>query len=254
MSPAPEGSTSPTAPAEASPSPEATAEASPSPTEPTATTEPSPSPEARSAATLPVLCRDAWDAAAPRPGGRGHTIRQITVHHSAAVLGDNRRAPDRLRQHQRYHQDTQGWIDIAYHYGVDRHGNVYELRDTALAGDTGTDYDPAGHLLLLAEGNFDEEQPTDAQLWTLADLAAAGIERHGLGGDLATVVSGHRDHASTSCPGAALYARLDELRAAVRDALDAGGVDLRAWCGSGADAHVADIRAGRDAPRGRAHG
>lgn len=196
-----------------------------------------------------MLCRDAWGAAAPRAGGRAHAIERITIHHSAAVLGDNRRAPDRIRQHQRYHQESRGWIDIAYHYGVDRNGNVYELRDTGLAGDTGTNYDPAGHLLLLAEGNFDEEQPTDAQLVTLADLAAAGIGRHGLRGELASVVSGHRDHASTSCPGASLYARMDDVRTEIRAALDAGGVELRPWCGDGADAQVADIRAGRDEPR-----
>jgi hypothetical protein len=192
-----------------------------------------------------VLCRDAWEAAAPRDGGQPHRIRRITVHHSAVVLGDNRKAPDRVRQHQRFHQDSRGWIDIAYHYGVDRNGHVYELRDPGLAGDTGTNYDPAGHLLLLAEGDFDREQPTDAQLTSVARLAAAGIGRYGLEGDLGTVVSGHRDHASTSCPGASLYAQLDELRTAVQRELDAGGVDLRPWCGADARARVEDIRAGR---------
>lgn len=211
---------------------------------PEAPAEPSPEPTAERA-TVAVLCRAAWDAAPARDGGTSHRVRRITVHHSAVVLGDNRKAPDRIRQHQRFHQDSRGWIDIAYHYGVDRNGHVYELRDVGLAGDTGTNYDPAGHLLLLAEGDFDQEQPTDAQLMTLARLAAAGIGRHGLDGDLGTVVSGHRDHASTSCPGAALYARLGDLRDAVRRELDAGGVDLRSWCGDGANARVDDIRAGR---------
>ena len=57
-----------------------------------------------------------------RPGGTPHTITRMTIHHSAVVLGDNRNAPGRLRQHQQYHQDEQGWIDIAYHVGVDRTG------------------------------------------------------------------------------------------------------------------------------------
>ena len=38
------------------------------------------------------------------------------------------------------------FIDIAYHIGVDRDGNLYELRDTAIAGDTDTKYDPTGHF------------------------------------------------------------------------------------------------------------
>ena len=46
----------------------------------------------------------------------------MTLHHEAVVLGDNRNAPGRLRQDQRYHQDQKGWVDIAYHVGIDRDG------------------------------------------------------------------------------------------------------------------------------------
>ena len=75
----------------------------------------------------------------------------MTLHHEAVVLGDNRNAPERLRKDQRYHQDQHGWIDIAYHVGVDRNGNLYELRSTEIAGDTATDYDTTGHFLVLCE-------------------------------------------------------------------------------------------------------
>src|SRR6478735_10072095 len=85
-----------------------------------------------------VLCRDAWGARPPRPGGTPNTPVRLTVHHTEVVLGDNANAPERLRQHQRYHQDTQGWIDIAYHYSVDRNGNIYQLRNPHLVGDTAT--------------------------------------------------------------------------------------------------------------------
>ena len=54
----------------------------------------------------------------------------MTLHHTAVVLGDNSNAPARLRQHQRYHQNDRGWIDIAYHVSVDRNGNIYEARGT----------------------------------------------------------------------------------------------------------------------------
>ena len=88
----------------------------------------------------------------------------MTLHHEAVVLGDNRNALARLRQDQRYHQDQHGWIDIAYHVGVDRNGNVYELRSTEIAGDTATDYDTTGHFLVLCEGDFDQEAVSEAQL------------------------------------------------------------------------------------------
>ncbi len=85
----------------------------------------------------------------------------MTLHHSAVPLVDNRIIADRLRQHQRYHQDQHGWIDIAYHIGIDRDGNIFELRTPEVAGDTATDYDPAGHFLVLCEGDFDRETVPD---------------------------------------------------------------------------------------------
>ncbi|HEY2199678.1 MAG TPA: N-acetylmuramoyl-L-alanine amidase, partial [Mycobacterium sp.] len=111
-----------------------------------------------------LICRDAWGARPPRPGGKRHTITRMTLHHEAVILGDNRNAPDRLRKDQRYHQDQHGWIDIAYHVGVDRNGNLYELRSTEIAGDTATDYDTTGHFLVLCEGDFDQEAVSEAQL------------------------------------------------------------------------------------------
>ena len=62
----------------------------------------------------------------------------MTIHHTGVVLGDNRNAPARLRQHQQLHQNDRGWIDIAYHVGIDRNGNIYELRDPGIKGDTAT--------------------------------------------------------------------------------------------------------------------
>ena len=88
---------------------------------------PAPAPEpvvtpAPIAASAAVICRDAWGARESLPGGVRHTITRMTLHHTAAVLGDNRNAPGRLRQHQRLHQDERGWVDIAYHVGIDRNG------------------------------------------------------------------------------------------------------------------------------------
>lgn len=76
-----------------------------------------------------MLCRSAWGARPARAGGRPHTIDQMTLHHSAVALPDNRQIIARLQQHQRYHQDDKGWVDIAYHVAVDRRGNIFQLRD-----------------------------------------------------------------------------------------------------------------------------
>lgn len=154
------------------------------------------------------MCRDEWGARPALAGGRAHTITRLTVHHSAVVLDDGDDPTAHLRSYQALHQDTNGWIDIAYHVAVDRAGTAYELRDPGLAGDTNTDYDPAGHFLVLAIGNFEVQDPTEAQLAGVARVLRWGEQTFGAALD---TTSGHRDHAATACPGQALYAAIDDL-------------------------------------------
>ena len=190
-----------------------------------------------------MLCRDAWGARPARAGGTPHTITRMTIHHTAVVLGDNRNAPARLRQHQRYHQDAHGWIDIAYHIGVDRNGNIYELRTPDLAGDTATSYDPTGHFLVVCEGDFDQEAVTEAQLHGAALAFAWAAQNFGIATD---TLAGHRDFTATACPGANLYAHVSsgDLKRRIDDLLAAGTVDLQRVCGPDAAAIVAAIEAG----------
>jgi hypothetical protein len=200
-------------------------------------------PPAASASSVSMICRDAWGAQPARPGGKPHTVTRMTLHHEAVVLGDNRDAPARLRQDQRYHQQQQGWIDIAYHIGVDRNGNIYQLRSPEIAGDTATDYNTVGHFLVLCEGDFDKETVPEAQLHSTA-LAFAWASQHF--GVATSTLAGHRDVAQTSCPGANLYAHLSsgDLRRRVDEVLAAGPVDLQLFCGPDAAARVAAIESG----------
>ena len=212
------------------------------PTEPDAG--PAPEPEAEHAAPplrVEVICRDALGLSATVDTGETHRLERVTLHHTAAELGANHHAPARLRGHQRYHLD-QGWPDIAYHYAVDLRGNVYELRDPGQAGDTFTEYDPMGHLLVVCEGNYDIEQPSDAMLEGVAALLAAAATTHGV--DPATL-TGHRDHASgLTCPGDALQVRLPELRTAAAGKQAGGPTELITLCGDDANGRVARIEAG----------
>jgi N-acetylmuramoyl-L-alanine amidase len=197
------------------------------------------------AASDMLLCRDSWGARPPLAGGTPHTLNRMTIHHTAVVLGDNSNAPARLRQHQRYHQQSQGWIDIAYHMSVDRHGNIYQLRSPGLVGDTATSYDPTGHFLVVCEGNFDEEQVTEQQLNGAAVAFAWAAQQF----DIATdTLGGHRDASpDTACPGASLYAHVTsgDLKRRIDDIVAAGPVDLRTICGPEAATIVSDIEAGR---------
>ncbi|WP_343708785.1 N-acetylmuramoyl-L-alanine amidase [Mycobacterium sp.] len=196
-----------------------------------------------SATSALLLCREAWGARPARPGGKRHTITRMTLHHEAVLLGDNRNAPGRLRKDQLYHQDQKGWIDIAYHVGVDRNGNLYELRSTELAGDTATDYDTTGHFLVLCEGDFDKEAVSEAQLQGTALAFAWAAQNFHLKTD---TLAGHRDFAQTSCPGANLYSHLSsgDLKRRIDVLLATGGVNLERFCGPDAAARVAAIEVG----------
>lgn len=169
-----------------------------------------------------ILPRAAWGARPPLPGGNEHTITRMTVHHSAVALPDNRGITARLRQHQRYHMDDKGWIDIAYHYAVDRNGNIFTLRDTAIAGDTATNYDTTGHFLVLCEGDFDQEQVSEAQLNGAALIFAWAAQRFGITTD--TLASHKEVTPVTSCPGASLEAHMTsgDLKARIDDTIATG--------------------------------
>ena len=196
------------------------------------------------AASQVLLCRDAWGARPPHPGGRPHTITRMTIHHTAVVLGDNSNITSRLRQHQRYHQDDKGWVDIAYHVGVDRDGNIFELRRTAIAGDTATNYDTTGHFLVVCEGNFDEEPVSEAQLNGAALAFAWATQEFGITSN--TLASHRQVAAATSCPGADLQAHVasGDLRRRIDDLVATGPVELQPVCGPQAADVVAAIESG----------
>jgi hypothetical protein len=136
-----------------------------------------------------------------------------------------------------------GWPDIAYHVGVDRNGNIYELRDPTIAGNTATTYKPDGHLLILCEGNFDEESVTEDLLAGVALASAWGVKRYSIPPDR---IASHRKFAATSCPGANLYGPIESgsVKRRVEDLLAAGAGDLEVLCGPAAEAKVAAIEAG----------
>jgi N-acetylmuramoyl-L-alanine amidase-like protein len=194
--------------------------------------------------TIQIICRAAWGARKSRGKFVHHTVKRLTVHHSAMVLRDNRKAPQRFRDHQILHL-KKGWPDIAYHILIDRHGNVYRGRPSWARGDTATHYDPTGHLLVLCEGNFERQQIPDAQVDALVDVLAWAAERFGVS---TRTIHGHRDYAATACPGTDLYAMIKSgvIRKRVKRRIALGGVELSGLCGSAGLRRVRDIENGRD--------
>ncbi len=152
--------------------------------------------------TVTLLPRQAWGALPPEPGMTDHDISRITIHHAGTATGTV--GPAQFRGWQAHHLSL-GWPDLAYHYIVGRDGTLWEGRSWTKAGDTDTDYDPFGHLLVVVEGFFEVDVPTAGQLETLARIVAYGAGRFDVP---VTEITGHRDHAATTCPGENLYVHI----------------------------------------------
>jgi hypothetical protein len=120
---------------------------------------------------------------------------------------------------------------------------IYEARPADTVGDTATGYDPTGHLLVACEGDFDRQAVPDAQLASLVDVLAWAAVTYDI--DPSTI-TGHRDWASTACPGGDLYGRIADgsLAGAVTGALAEGGATMNLWCGPDAAAFVTAIERG----------
>lgn len=164
--------------------------------------------------------------------------RFMTFHHaagfSASTLSEGR---EQVRRIQDFHQNGRGWSDIGYQFVLDRSGNLYQGRpfyrnDTAFAdgpplalgahvGGSNT-----GNIGLCVLGcyhppegpNCEQTLPAAAQD-SLVHAFAFFSERYGVP---TASLRGHRDFASTACPGDNNYALLPEIRGRVDDALQFG--------------------------------
>lgn len=134
-------------------------------------------------------------------------ITHITLHHQGEIWQDGTDPAAYLRRLQQWSRLTKRWADIPYHYVIAPDGRVFTARPLAQAGDTNTEYDPRGHALLMLVGNFEEQQPTPAQLESAVALSAWLAATHGLGLD---AIASHKDFSrQTVCPGRNLYAYLE---------------------------------------------
>jgi hypothetical protein len=192
--------------------------------------------------SVELLRRSAWGARPASGPFARHQIRHITIHHSGVILRDNRKAPAQLRAFQADHQ-ARGWPDIAYHLLIDRHGNVYQGRPMWAVGDTNTSYDPRGHLLVMALGNFEEQTVSAAQFSAMIGVLAWGSSRFGVA---PAAIRGHRAYAATLCPGADLRRLIYNGTVRRRVRRRRGHVRLRALTVSAGKTRVQRIENGTD--------
>lgn len=166
-----------------------------------------------------VRGREAWNAAPPVQPYVPQTPKGVSLHHTGAYWSGRPGPEQYLRNIQHFHTGPEReWEDIAYHYLVDLDGVIWAGRPPTVRGNPSIYYDPTGLVLISFLGDFTSQQPTDTQLNSSAETAAWLMKKYNIP---ATALTGHRDHAPTSCPGDNLYRCLQDgsFPARVRDAL-----------------------------------
>ncbi|ADP69946.1 N-acetylmuramoyl-L-alanine amidase family 2 [Rhodomicrobium vannielii ATCC 17100] len=105
------------------------------------------------------------------------------------------------------------WGDVPYHYYIDVSGRIGEGRDLSFAGDSVTALDNEDRIQVAVEGDFEREQPSQAEAESLTRLVTWLAASYGIP---ASAISGHGDFDQTNCPGKNLKPILEEIREAVR--------------------------------------
>jgi len=147
--------------------------------------------------------RTVWQAAEPKPY-KTHVPVRITVHHEGTRLEKTADAAKKIKNIQSWGMGKdRNWTDVPYHYFIAPDGTVYEGRNPNTVGETNTEYDPTGHLLICCLGNYEEQEFTAEQLDALTRLIAWACTQYNISYE---TIASHRDYSKqTTCPGRNLY-------------------------------------------------
>ncbi|XP_030748585.1 peptidoglycan-recognition protein 2-like [Sitophilus oryzae] len=168
-------------------------------------------------ATCPaILKRAEWGA---RPALSTSLLRQepapfVLVHHSDTPQCINEVAcKTRLHGIQNYHMDQKGWDDIGYNFMIGGDGTIFEGRGWGLTGAHAVKYNSLSIGICLL-GNFQETNPSAAQLMALESLIECGVKEEKIHGQYRLM--GHRQVSATACPGNKLFRVLSHMPNFVR--------------------------------------
>jgi uncharacterized lipoprotein YddW (UPF0748 family) len=159
-------------------------------------------------AALKIIPRSGWNAAAAKPF-RSHTPVRITIHHEGTRFDSAKDAAKHIRNVQTWGMGPErNWADIPYHFLIAPDGTIYEGRDVNTVGETATEYDPSGHLLITCLGNLNEQSVPAKQLEALQKMIAYACKKYNISPE---TIASHKDYSEkTECPGKHLYQYLQD--------------------------------------------
>ncbi len=150
-----------------------------------------------------IVSRKAWNAVEPKPF-KTQIPERITIHHEGEYFSPDSNAAKFIKKVQVWGMsEARNWSDIPYHFLIGLDGTIYEGRNVFTTGETATEYDPSGHLLISCIGNFEVQDVPEAQLNSLINLIAYCCKKYDISPDS---IASHRDYSKiTVCPGENLY-------------------------------------------------
>jgi len=163
-------------------------------------------------ADMDILRRDAWTQILPRTWllRQATEFEKITVHHvgksknfDIAKKSVVRDLDGVLNEHM-----DRSYGDIGYHFIVDYAGRLWEGRSLAFEGAHVSGQNDR-NIGIVCLGNFDVQQPSEAQLITVEQIISVLREHYGIKQNR---VFGHCDLGPSACPGEHLYPRIIKLR------------------------------------------
>lgn len=150
-----------------------------------------------------ILPRSDWNALDPKLY-KEHIPVRITVHHEGTRFDKSGDPAQKIHNIQVWGMGPdRNWADIPYHFLIAPDGRIYEGRNVFTVGETNTEYDPTGHLLITCLGNYEEQEVSQETLNSLKKMIRYASTRYQIPVDSLRT---HKDYSKqTNCPGKNLY-------------------------------------------------
>jgi N-acetyl-anhydromuramyl-L-alanine amidase AmpD len=167
---------------------------------------------------LAVTKREDWNANKPVMEMKPHKPQYITIHHTGMPQKPELSVEEKLQALQNFSQKDspmadgsikKAWPDVPYHFYIATNGEIAEGRDINFQGDSNTNYDLEGHVLIVVEGDFNKEKVLPQQWESLKELVSYISSEYNISRE---TISGHKDQAETTCPGQDLYQKITQLK------------------------------------------
>ncbi len=172
-----------------------------------------------------IVTREEWGAEPPKYSYSNHPyIDKLTLHHAACCSAENlAEGKSQVRWIQDFHQNGRGWNDIAYHFLVDRGGNIYQGRPETVIGSHvgGANTGNIGVCLLGCyhppeENCFQTMTPESREsIMQLFGWISDAYQQN------PASLLGHRDYfGNTACPGDNVWYELPSIRIDIVDYIE----------------------------------